>query len=253
MEGFIMERKQIIKALGEHFGVDPKYMGVPSFTYQIETAEGTYTIDRAGKITTYEGNEVELETLLNGRIEEETVESTTFEVSVPMDGHSGTSLRNLVNIIYSKQNLIKKSLGLTINIIEDDFCIAVNKAKYETLEGFKTAIESLGEEHCPGIAFNFANKIITFKFFEGETSPEKIQAYTQFIELLNQSTKTLRHASAKANETDNDKFDFRVFLIRLSMVGDEYKVTRKVLLKNLEGNSAFKNGKPEKLVDKDAE
>lgn len=47
-----MERKEIVKALGEHFGVKPKYMGVPSFAYQIETAEETYTVDRVGKIIT---------------------------------------------------------------------------------------------------------------------------------------------------------------------------------------------------------
>ncbi|MBZ4647626.1 MAG: hypothetical protein JG777_3115, partial [Clostridia bacterium] len=47
-----------------------------------------------------------------------------------------------------------------------------------------------------------------------------------------------------------DKFTFRVFLIRLGMVGDEYKDTRKILLENLEGNSAFRSGKkPDKKVD----
>jgi len=39
----------------------------------------------------------------------------------------------------------------------------VNKAKNETLEDFKTAIESLGK-HCPGIAFDFNTNTITFKF-----------------------------------------------------------------------------------------
>jgi len=67
---------------------------------------------------------------------------------------------------------------------------------------------------------------------------------------LNQNAKTLKHVSAKAKDTDNDKFTFRVFLIRLGMIGDEYKDTRKILLENLEGNSAFRSGKkPDKKVD----
>lgn len=72
-----MERKEIVKALGEHFGVKPKYMKVPSCAYQIETADETYTVDRERKIITSEGKEVELGSLINGRIEmEEVCEST---------------------------------------------------------------------------------------------------------------------------------------------------------------------------------
>lgn len=249
-----MERKEIVKALGEHFGVEPKYMGVPSFAYQIETAEETYTVDRAGKITTSEGNEVELETLLNARKIEETIEPTVtepiaVEVAVPMEGHTGITLRNLVNMIYSKHGLIKKSLGLIADIVDEEFCRGINEAKTETLEDFKTAIGSIGTDKCPGIGFDFNNSTITFRFLEGEASPEKIKAFTQLVALLNQNAKALKHASAKAKDTDNDKFTFRIFLIRLGMVGDEYKMARKVLLENLEGNSAFRSGsKPEKIV-----
>jgi hypothetical protein len=236
MEGFIMERKEIVKALGEHFEVEPKYMGVPSFAYQIETAEETYTVDRAGKITTSEGNEVELETLMNTRKIEETIEPTAtepiaVEVAVPMEGHTGITLRNLVNMIYSKHGLIKKSLGLIADIVDEEFCRGINEAKTETLDDFKTAIESIGTDKCPGIGFDFNNSTITFKFFEGELSAEKVTAYTQFVALLNQQAKALKHASAKAKETDNDKFTFRVFLIRLGMVGNEYKMARKVKLR----------------------
>ncbi len=59
-----MERKEIVQRVGEHFGVKPKYMEVPSFAYQIEAAEETYTVDREGKITTSDGKEIEFEKLL---------------------------------------------------------------------------------------------------------------------------------------------------------------------------------------------
>ena len=271
-----MDRKEIIKSLGEHFGVKPKYMGVPSCSYQIETAEETYIVDRAGKITTSAGLEVELETILQLSVEgtpetytqttvfeqlelSETIEQvptkiSTIEVAVPMEGHTGISLRNLVNIVYSKQVLIKKSLGINSNIIEDDFCKGINESKIETLEDFKTASNNIGVDKCQGITFDFNNNTITFKFLEGEVSPEKLQAYTQFVALLNQSAKTLKHALAKSKDTDNDKFTFRVFLIRLGMVGDEYKAARKILLENLEGNSAFRSGKkPENNIVADVE
>jgi len=256
-----MERKEIVKALGEHFGVKPKYMGVPSCAYQIETAEEIYTIDREGKIITSEGNEVEFESIINGRNELETTETieTTepaeteikgFEVAVPMEGHTGNTLRNLVNMVYGKQALIKKSLGITANIIEDNLCIGINKAKIETLEDFKTAIDDIGVSSCPGIGFDFKdNNIITFKFLEGDVSTEKVNAYIQLVALLNQSAKALKHASFKLKDTDNDKFTFRVWLVKIGMIGDEYKAARKVLGEKLSGNSAFRSGKkPEKNV-----
>jgi len=248
-----MERKQIVKALGEHFGVKPKYMGVPSFAYQIETVEETYTVDRAGKITTAEGKEVELETLINGRVEVATdpteTKTTTFEVAVPMEDHTGITLRNLVNMAYSKQALIKKSLGIAANIIEDDFSIGINEAKIETLEDFKRAMDDIGAGSCHGIGLNFADNTINFKFLEGEVSPEKIKAYTQLVALLNQNAMALKHASAKSKDTDNDKFTFRVWLVKIGMIGDEYKIARKVLLERLKGNSAFRSGsKLEKVV-----
>ena len=254
MEGYIMERKEIVRALGEHFGIVLKYMGVPSFAYEISTGQETYNIDRAGKITTLEGKVVELASLINGRVEEAVsepieTETTAFEVAVPMEDHTGITLRNLVNMVYSKQALIKKSFGIAANIVEDDFSICINEAKMETLEDFKTAIEDNGAGSCPGIAFDFNNNTITFKFLEGELSAEKVKAYTQLVALLNQNAKTLKHASAKSKDTDNDKFTFRVWLVKLGMVGDEYKSARKVLLEKLEGNSAFRSGsKSEKAV-----
>ena len=242
--GINMDRKQMVKQLGEYFEVEPKYMGVPSYAYQIETVGEIYTIDRAGKITNLAGDEVEFESIMNGRDAEQATETTGIEVSIPMDGHTGNTLRNLVNMIYSKQALIKKSLGVQVNIIEDDFCIGINEAKMESLDDFKTVIESVGDNSCPGIGFEFENRIISFKFLEGEVEAEKVEAYTHLVALLNRQAKELKHASAKVKETDNDKFTFRVFLIKIGMIGDEYMVARKVLLQNLDGNSAFRSGNP---------
>lgn len=254
-----MDRKEIVKALSEHLGVKAEYMGVPSFAYQIITEGETYTIDKAGKITNAEGSELELEVILKPADEireqeeitviEENTETEpqiiSADISVPIAGHTGISLRNLVNMIYSKQELIKKALGITANIVDEEFIKAVNEAKIETLEDFQKAIT--GKESCIQIEFNFEEQKIGFNFIEAET--ENITAYTQFIGLLNQSAKELKHASYKVKSTDNPKFTFRVFLIRLGMIGDEYKEVRKVLLKNLEGNGAFRYGKPEKKVE----
>ena len=41
---------------------------------------------------------------------------------------------------------------------------------------------------------------------------------------------------------DNEKYAFRCFLLRLGMIGNAYKESRKILLQNLIGSSAFKSG-----------
>ncbi|WCK55125.1 hypothetical protein PP175_03820 [Aneurinibacillus sp. Ricciae_BoGa-3] len=242
-----MNRKEMVKILGEHFGVKPTYLGVPSCNYQIETAEETYIIDRAGNITTFEGKQVEFEQLLNGTIEEnkpEAEEITGFEISVSLEGHTGSTLRNLINMIYSKQMLIKKAIEMEENIINDEYIRAVNEGKIATLDDFKTATQDV---MCKWIDIDVPHSRIVFKFVKEDREPERIKAYTQLVTLINQYAKTLQYASAKVKDTDNEKFTFRTWLIRLGMIGDEYKVARKLLLQNLKGNSAFRYSKPEKV------
>lgn len=57
-------------------------------------------------------------------------------------------------------------------------------------------------------------------------------------------TKVQKRITAKEKETDNDKYAFRCFLLRLGFIGESYKQERKILLRNLSGSSAFKSGNP---------
>jgi len=240
-----MNRKQIVKALEEHFGVKAKYMGTPSFAYEITIDNNTFIIDRVGEITTAEGHEVKLESLINGDIVmEHENRPIELEVAVPIGEHSGKTLRNLVNMIYSKQPLIKKAFGLEEDIVEDDFSIGVNETEIEILEDFQKALEDIGENSCPGIKFDFSQKTITFKFYKGDVSSEKFQVFTKFVALVNKNAKAKRYASAKVTATDNEKYTFRTWLLRLGMIGPEYKLARKILLEKLSGNGAFR--KPDK-------
>ncbi|MDK2919000.1 MAG: hypothetical protein PWQ37_1733 [Candidatus Petromonas sp.] len=248
-----MDRKEIVKALERHFEVKANYLGAPSFAYQLETEDEIYTIDREGKIITALGEEIQFEELLKGpekvelkELETETADEKLVEdivITLPMGDHSGRTLRNLVNMIYSKQYLIKKAFELEDNIVEEDFAIGINEVKIETLEDFKTVLEDIGERSCPGIEFDFYDKTINFKLLQ-EKNPEKKEVFKQFVSILNENAKKLKYASAKVKPTDNEKYTFRTWLLRLGMIGDEYKVARKELLKNLSGNGAFRKGKP---------
>lgn len=67
-------------------------------------------------------------------------------------------------------------------------------------------------------------------------------AYAQFITALVDMAATQKRVTAKAKELDNEKYAFRCVLLRLGFIGDDYKETRKILLRNLSGNSARKAG-----------
>lgn len=55
-------------------------------------------------------------------------------------------------------------------------------------------------------------------------------------------SKDQKRISATEKPVDNERYAFRCFLLRLGFIGDEYKTDRKILMRYLPGNSAFKGG-----------
>lgn len=234
-----MNRKESVKILYEYFGVKPQYMGVPSFAYEIETTKGTITIDKEGKIKNSEGYELRLEELLKDNEElelQEEIPKKEIQVIFSMDGHTGVTLRNLINMISSKQSLIKKVLELEGDIVTPEFVESINGVRIDTIEDFKIAALEIGLKECPGINFDFEKETLKFNFIEDEP-------VTLFAEALNESSKKLKYSSPKEKQTDNEKYTFRTWLLRLGFIGDRYKQARKELLKNLGGKGAFRKGK----------
>ena len=135
---------------------------------------------------------------------EEAVDS--FILSYPREGITDAALENLRLLVASKETLIKKAL------VVDALPIEVDDEK------------------------------VSFPWFEGRPTPEEISAYAHFTSKLIAMAKTQKRVIAKDKGTDNDKYAFRCFLLRLGFIGDEYKAARKILLKNLTGSSAFKGG-----------
>lgn len=213
-----MDRKKLVEILAEHLGVKPKYLGVPSFNYRV----GEFIVDREGKILNKAGDELKLEEILNSAQEE----ITTVEVAIPLEGHNENTLKTLINMIHSKQTLIKQSFQLDKNLVEKETVEKLNAA--ENIEEFKDNLIS------QNIKIDAENIIFII-------NTDLVRAATLFFGLLNEKSKELKYASSKPTETDNEKYAFRTWLMRLGMIGDEYKEVRKELLENLSGNSAFRN------------
>ena len=207
------QRKELAAAIAEITGEKAVYMKAPTYAYQI----GIFTVERNGDLIC--GDEAALEELLPGLVEKGfTAEPEPQEDSINADDSGLTvtvpvnavSVDNLNNLLEAKGVLIKKALDITnISIkVEDD--------------------------------------TVSFPWFPEMPEPDEAKAYTEFIAAICRMSKEQKRISATERHTDNEKFTFRVFLIRLGFIGDEYKTTRRILLRNLTGNSAWRNGAPKR-------
>jgi hypothetical protein len=162
-----------------------------------------YTIDKDGTLT--RAKEDLIKALAEKGFTGE-VEKMAFEVDIPKKYFEPEALERLQNIVTAKGKLIAKALGvekIEVIITEDKVC---------------------------------------FPWYKEPSSPEEMDAYVRFNEAVVNLVKKQKRILDKEHETENEKYAFRCFLLRLGFIGDEYKNARKILLKNLTGNSAFLKG-----------
>ena len=168
--------------------------------------------------------------------EETTVqEGDGVTVSVPMENHGANSLRNLINLVYTRSSLLNKALGTSFRVDEE-----VIEALKELPESAKVAdvIYCVGEDEAEG--FQIDEDTITFGPLPDAT-PERVRAFTELIGKMNKQALTQNRILAKLVNDESEKYALRIWLIRLGMSGPEFKEARKVLMQNLSGSAAFRN------------
>lgn len=237
-----MDRKEIVKTLSEFLGVKPKYLGAPSFAYEIKTESESYIVDRLGAITNSHGSTVELNEILNLATHEESEEKSidSFQIEFPFGDHTGKTLLNIVNMLFSKQNLISQAFDGAEVFMDNTFAEDLNNKTINSIEDFEKAIVEVGPERSKGLYFDFEKGTFTFKLVHENLNPETIDAFMKLAVQINEYAKKLKHTSYKLAQDDNPKYALRTWLIRLGMGGNEYKSVRKTLLSNLEGSGAFR-------------
>ena len=202
------ERKRLVKTISDWLGVPAKYCGAPTFNYEVDY----FTVDKSGSLTFDDSADSEVIERLLQHIYDEGFdidqshtedEPARLTVSIPLDK---VAVGNLSNLLDAKGGLIKKALGIDSLPIE------------------------IGEE------------TVSFPWFSEMPDADTAKARTEFIAALCKMSREQQRITAKEKAVDNEKYAFRCFLLRLGFIGDEYKATRKILLKNLSGSSAFRNG-----------
>lgn len=216
------DRKRMALVISQWTGHPVKYAGAPTFNYEV----GGIVIDKdasidlcntlpdevTDRLMQHLRNEgFEIEDFTSDAELKESEEPTGIAIQIPLSQVSETGLENLFALIDARGELIKKALGvdvLPVNLIEDR---------------------------------------LDFPWFPADCQPEELQAYMAFVTALCDMANKQKRINSKTSEktADNEKYAFRCFLLRLGFIGDQYKVARKILLRNLTGSTAFKNGTKE--------
>lgn len=154
--------------------------------------------------------------------------------AAPFDGRH---LGNLAKIIYKQEPLILHALGISRD--------RLNRIWY--------GYHNRQPQHYDNNRYHRVNLhnvwyrgTVEFRWFEATLHAGRIKAYLQFC--LAVAAKALNGRAASSRKRDFDpqsaKYDFRVFLLHLGLIGDEFKTARKHLMTNMPGDAAFKNGRP---------
>ena len=162
--------------------------------------------------------------------EEPDAESLT--ISLPLEGHTATSLRNLAAMLYSRGELISKATG-------GDF--SCTKAQVDALAGCITVkdVQERITDELEGMEITDEN--IVFTGFPYTAEPAKVKAFTQLAAQMGRMAKKQKRTAAKNVNDENEKYIFRIWLITLGMKGEDFKTARRILLSPLSGDAAFKD------------
>lgn len=202
------DRKELVQNISEITGQTARYLYMPSCAYRIGDF---YTVTREGVLDiSDDADEKEIQHLLEEldsrgyrRPTEESENKLT--VQMPLDSLSERTLNRVRRIIENKGELFKSA--------------------------FKT----------DSLEFQVTEKTVDFPWFTVEQDGDA-DAYSTFISMLCEFAKNRNRINNKPDTSDNEKYAFRCFLLRIGMIGTDFKTTRKVLLRNLTGSSAFRHG-----------
>lgn len=208
-------RKELVKAISEIIGIQAVYQFMPTCAYKIGEC---YTVTKEGNLEISDfADSKEAEHLIEelkkrGYDVPDTAEpeSTKLTIQMPADFFDEHTLGNLQQICENKAAL------------------------------FQAAFQTNSMDIIP------SDEKVEFPWFTVEQDGDA-DAYCTFISMLCEFAKNQSRINRKPDTSDNPKYTMRCFLIRLGMVGAEFKAARKVILRHLSGNSAFR-----KVGDTDA-
>lgn len=184
-------------------------------------------------------------------------------VHVDASNHTPRSLKNAMTIMYSKEDILFKALKVQSERA-DQYCQKVRPAVLEkirkmpnstiSMEKFKQVWYEGGDGsgshyhwsryYALNLHAVFSKGTLEWRCFESTLHAGQMRANITLAlaisaQAINQKCTQMR----KTEISENPAFTFRTFLLRLGLIGPEYKNVREHLLKNLEGDRAWRYDK----------
>lgn len=195
-------------------------------------------------------------------------------IHIGAKGHTAQTLRNLANIMASHESLLASALNLDRNrmnrycrTVSKDFLVELNRKKPKTMASLadtwygsqnadygRSAHYNESRYHMLNLHATFTKGTIEFRLFQFDAPSGgkknglhagQLKSYIQLCLALSQLAKQVKTASANPQQTENPKYAMRTWLLRLGFIGDEFKTARELYTKRLEGDTAFRNGRPQ--------
>jgi len=188
--------------------------------------------------------------------------SCGIHVHVGAEKHNAKTLRNLVNIIASKEELLYQALQVDVEResycqrMDTYFLDALNRYPPRSLNEVKSIWYRQNRDHYHEESDHYHNSryhalnlhsvfhrgTIEFRLFNSTLEHAgKIKAYLQLCLAISHQALSQASASRVRTQTDNPKYTFRCWLLRLGLIGDEFKTARQHLLEPLPGNIAWRD------------
>lgn len=271
-------RKAAAKVIADFFGAAVNYEGTHYDTYTVQDGKGrTWKVmydssintegkgyDYAAEVVTpilrYDDIEDLQEILRQLRHKGAKANSSCgIHIHVGAERHTPKTLRNLVNIMASKQELIYKALDINANRasryckkLDESFVANINRFKpstasgiadiwYSGYSGSRNAHYNSSRYHGLNLHALFTKGTVEFRLFNSTTHAGKLKTYIQFCLAINNQALIQKYASPVTTVSTNECYTFRTWLLRLGLIGDEFKTARKFLLENLEGDIAWRH------------
>lgn len=229
---------------------------------QIVSANSDYSVELVSPILTYKDIET-LQELIRRLRGAGAISDSKYQcgihIHIDAKNHTPISLKNLVNLMASKEELLYKSLEIDLarlrycKKVNESLIAQINNKKPKTLQaladiwyagyGQESRNRHYHNSRYYGLNLHsvFNKGTVEFRLFNGTTHAGKIKAYIQFCLAVSNQAISQKSASAKRTYTDNEKYTFRCWMLRLGLNGDEFKTCRLHFLEKLQGNSAWRN------------
>ncbi len=191
-------------------------------------------------------------------------------IHIGAKGHTPQTIRNLVNIMASHESQIAKAIKVDswrqrryCRTVDPRFLEQINRKKPSTMS--QLADVWYESQHCEygrshhyndsryhmlNLHATFTKHTIEFRLFQFDAPANgkqnglhagHLKAMIQLCLAMSQLAKQVRFASPKPQQTENEAYAFRCWMLRLGFIGEEFKTARDFFLENMDGNCAWRH------------